>query len=543
MHPSLELTIRGTARTYPLADGVPLTIGRGGECEVAVEDQAVSRRHCTIEVRGTECVLTDLQSVNGTFVNDRLVRSARLSPGDAIRVGTTELDLRGPGVVARGLKSTLTADRSPMESVIRKRFDRTQVEWLSTFAGQAATREGELGLLQRAHRHLSMIERVSELMASVRDVQGLADAILGAILDVTGGDRAALVLRRKVPGTEGLEVAAARGRGASVESFIVSRTLVADVIEKGVSTFAYDAVNDDRFSEGASVVRQQVRSVMCVPLGTPDDILGALYVDTVSAPGRFGESELELLAALGNQAGVALHRVRLIGELERLLLDTIRAIAATIDAKDGYTHRHSERVSELSRRIAGELGLSAAETETVELAALLHDVGKIAVPDSILNKAGRLTAEEFDEMKKHPLHGARILSNIQSPSVTAVLPGVRCHHERWDGGGYPDGLRGETIPLLGRILGAADFIDALTSARSYRAPMPLDEAIALLRQGSGTHFDPRIVDAVLALHAAGELVPPDWEERLASRQMLLGAAGPGPQGSGGPSAAAPVAAP
>lgn len=165
----------------------------------------------------------------------------------------------------------------------------------------------------------------------------------------------------------------------------------------------------------------------------------------------------------------------------------------------------------LSKRIAVALDLSAEAQATVELSALLHDVGKIAVPDSILNKPGRLTPEEFDEMKKHPAHGARILGNIQSPSVKAVLPGVQCHHEKWDGTGYPEGLSGESIPMLGRLLGVADFVDALTSARAYRAAMPVPEAIELIRKGAGTHFDPEIAALVVRLHENGDLLPPGWE--------------------------------
>jgi putative nucleotidyltransferase with HDIG domain len=288
--------------------------------------------------------------------------------------------------------------------------------------------------------------------------------------------------------------------------------MVADVIDKGMSVFAHDAANDQRFSARASVADLQVRSVMCVPLRTTDQVLGALYVDSRSAPGRFSEADLELLAALGNQAGVALHRMRLMGELERLLIDTIRAIAATIDAKDGYTHRHSERVAALSRRIASEIGLSPEEQQTAQLAALLHDLGKIAVPDSILNKPGRLTPEEFEEMKKHPLHGAHILANIKSPSVAAVLPGVQYHHERWDGSGYPEGLRGDAIPLLGRLLGVADYFDAVTSPRTYRAPISADAAVESIRNEAGKHFDPRIAEAVVRLYTRGELVPSNWEE-------------------------------
>jgi putative nucleotidyltransferase with HDIG domain len=280
---------------------------------------------------------------------------------------------------------------------------------------------------------------------------------------------------------------------------------VADVIADGVSVFAHDAIHDARFSEGQSVIGQQIRSVMCVPLRTTDDIFGALYVDSLSGAGKFNEADLELLAAIGNQAGVAMHRVRLMGELERLLLDTIKAIAATIDARDGYTHRHSERVAALTAQLARELGLSEADRETAELAALLHDVGKIAVPDSILNKPGRLTPEEFLEMQKHPLHGAQILGNIQSATVKAVLPGVQYHHEKWDGTGYPEGLKADAIPFLGRLLGVADFYDALTSARAYRAAMPADEAMKLIENGAGTHFDPAVAAAAVRLFERGEL--------------------------------------
>ena len=514
----LELTVRGTDLRYALPEGTRITVGRMRECDIFVDDQAVSRRHCTIESRGAEVLLTDLGSANGTFVNERLVRSVSLTRGDVIRVGSMELAITGgdPTDAVPGWD-----DERTVESVISRRFEPSQFGWLGTLSGAGDTAGGDVGLLQRAQRHLSLLHRASEVLAAARDLGGLADATLGAILDVTGGDRAAIVLRRQDPSTGGVEVAAARGRTPQLERFTVSRTLVSDVIERGISTFAYDAVNDDRFAAGASVAGQRVRAVMCVPLRTADAVLGALYVDSLSAPGRFTEADLELLAALGNQAGVALHRVRLMGELERLLIDTIRAIAATIDAKDGYTHRHSERVAALSRRIAAELGLSHEAQQTAELAALLHDVGKIAVPDSILNKPGRLTAEEFEEMKKHPVYGARILANIQSPSVTAVLPGVQYHHERWDGSGYPEGLRGEAIPLLGRLLGVADFFDALTSARAYRDALSTEEAIALIRDGAGRHFDPQIAATVLQLHARGDLLPENWGELVAARDALV----------------------
>jgi putative nucleotidyltransferase with HDIG domain len=394
-------------------------------------------------------------------------------------------------------------DDDAIESVIRKTFEPARFDWLSALTTRP-DETAELGLLQRAQRHLSALHRVSELLAGARDLEGLSDITLTAILEVTAADRAAIVLRREDPSTGGAEIAAARARAPEHARFTVSRKLVSDVIEKGVSRFAHDTTAEG-FSRRHGVSGLPVRSVMCVPLRTTGEVLGALYVDSVSGAGRFTEADLELLAAVGNQAGVALHRVRLMGELGRLHLDTLRAIAATIDAKDGYTHRHSERVAMLARRLAQEIGLGPAEQEAAEFAALLHDLGKIAVPDAILNKPDRLTADEFEEMKKHPMLGASILANIQSAAVLAVIPGVQYHHEWWDGSGYPEGLRGEEIPLLGRVLAVADFFDALTSSRSYRQPLAVDEAIRKVAEGAGTHFDPRIADAALRLHARGAL--------------------------------------
>ena len=509
MPAAIEVAIRGTARVYALQEGVIVTAGRVAQCDIHVDDQAVSRRHCTLQARGAEVVVTDLGSANGTYVNERPIRTGSARHGDVIRIGSTVLECREAGKLHRVQHTSVGADEAGrMASVIRKRIEPSELEWLTHATVGTSL---DLALLQRAQRHLKTLHRVSEALAGARDLETLADAALQTILEVTDADRAAVVLRREGAAAGEAEVAAARSRAPLPGPFTVSRTLVSDVIGRGVSTFAHDASVDERFAAGQSVIGQGVRSVMCVPMRTTDAILGALYVDSQSTAGQFGEADLELLAAIGNQAGVALHRVRLLGQLEQLLLDTIRAIAATIDAKDGYTHRHSERVAALARRIAAEIGLGADEQEQAELSALLHDVGKIAVPDSILNKPGRLTTEEFDEMKRHPVHGARILSNIQSPLVTAVLPGVQYHHERWDGSGYPEGLRETAIPLLGRLLGVADFLDALTSTRAYRAPSSVEEVVKLIARNAGVHFDPAIAEAVVRLHARGELLPDDGD--------------------------------
>ncbi len=182
---------------------------------------------------------------------------------------------------------------------------------------------------------------------------------------------------------------------------------------------------------------------------------------------------------------------RHVEEVSALHMRTIEALALAIDAKDQTTHRHLHRVRTYALEIARELGLSQQEMDALRAAALLHDVGKLAVPDHIINKPGRLTPEEFEKMKIHPMVGAEILEKVLFPYP--VAPIVRAHHEKWDGSGYPDGLKGEDIPIGARILAAVDCLDALASDRQYRRALSLDRAMREVVALSGKAFDPKIV--------------------------------------------------
>ncbi len=179
-----------------------------------------------------------------------------------------------------------------------------------------------------------------------------------------------------------------------------------------------------------------------------------------------------------------------------LHLRTIEALALAIDAKDHTTHDHLQRVQLYATEIGKDLGLSEIELEALTAAAVLHDIGKLAVPESIISKPGKLTRSEFEKMKIHPVVGAEILERVAFPYP--VVPIVRSHHEKWDGSGYPYGLRGEEIPIGARILSAVDCLDALASDRQYRRALPLDEAMARVASESGTAFDPKVIQALQA---------------------------------------------
>jgi len=183
---------------------------------------------------------------------------------------------------------------------------------------------------------------------------------------------------------------------------------------------------------------------------------------------------------------------RHVEQIASLNMRTIEALALAIEAKDHTTHTHLQRVRTYAVEVAKELQLGEEQIEALRAAALLHDIGKLAVPEQIINKPGKLTPEEFEKMKVHPIVGAEILDRVAFPYP--VAPIVRSHHERWDGSGYPEGLAGETIPIGARILAAVDCLDALASHRQYRPALPLSEAMAKVKEKAGSWFDPKIVD-------------------------------------------------
>ncbi len=211
---------------------------------------------------------------------------------------------------------------------------------------------------------------------------------------------------------------------------------------------------------------------------------------------EFGTSQVSLLTTVTAMFASHANNRLMIQERERLLINMVRALVSAVELKDRYTCGHSERVGLFARRVAEEMGVPDEACQKLYLTGLLHDIGKIGVSDAVLNKEGPLTPEEFELIKRHPAEGWGILRELDE--LRYVLPGVLQHHERVDGKGYPDGLRGDAISLDGRVLAVVDAYDAMTSDRAYRKGMPHDRAIAILTEGAGTQWDPIVVSAFLA---------------------------------------------
>jgi HD-GYP domain-containing protein (c-di-GMP phosphodiesterase class II) len=208
----------------------------------------------------------------------------------------------------------------------------------------------------------------------------------------------------------------------------------------------------------------------------------------------FDSTDVKLFNSVASGCAVFIENRRLFKDIKELFIGSLKALTSSIDAKDNYTHGHSERVAFISRWIAEKLSeqeqLEEEQLHTVYLAGLLHDIGKIGIDETLLRKNGKLNEEEFTRIKMHPAIGAGILREIKQ--MRDIVPGVLCHHERVDGRGYPDGLSGDQIPLIGKIVGLADSFDAMTSKRTYRDAMSIEQALAEIKKGLGTQFDEKI---------------------------------------------------
>jgi HD-GYP domain-containing protein (c-di-GMP phosphodiesterase class II) len=238
-----------------------------------------------------------------------------------------------------------------------------------------------------------------------------------------------------------------------------------------------------------------IRAGAAVPIHLAGAVKGALTAGTITPERRFSPKDLETLTRLAELGAVALEQAAIREQLERAVESGVEAMAAAVDIRDSYTAEHSDGVVRLSCAVGERLGLDEATLGELEFAARLHDVGKIGVPDAVLRKEGPLDAEEWDLMRQHPVWGSEMLQRI--PGLRNVAKIVRHGHERWDGYGYPDGLKHQQIPLESRIVFACDAYHAMTSDRPYREALRPWIAVSELREGAGGQFDPDVVDALV----------------------------------------------
>ena len=358
--------------------------------------------------------------------------------------------------------------------------------------------------LKLKESQLRALMSVGQVINSSLGRRRVLEEVMDSLISLMRAERGFLMLRE--PDGE-LVVRIARGIAhvsLDEETFKVSRTVVRSVVESNAPVLTTNAQADPRFDAQMSVAAYQLRSILCVPLMLKEELIGVLYVDNRAHAGIFKEHDLALISAFADQAAVAINSARLFEdlqeshrELEKAYQATLEGWVRALDLRDKETEGHTQRVTILTYRLARSMGVSDDMLVHMTRGALLHDIGKMAIPDGILLKPGQLTDEERKLIQKHPIYAYEMLSPIDFLVPALDIP--YCHHERWDGTGYPRGLKQDEIPFAARIFPVIDVWDALTSDRPYRKAMPHNEVRQIIQADSGKHFDPHVVEAFMDL--------------------------------------------
>jgi len=343
---------------------------------------------------------------------------------------------------------------------------------------------GELGTLYEMSRSLGTTLDLDTLLESVvESVKRIFDAEIGYIVMVdreSGRMDVRSAPGERLPGS-GEAIRSSMGEWVIREG----RPLIFNPLAEGDGT-------SGRVDEVSGAV-----AALCVPMLSAEGTVGAITVGSHDSERRFNADDVRLLATIANHVTIAIGNISLFSSVQEAYLATVRALAAAIDAKDPYTRGHSDGVAEYALKIGQSMNLSPDQMMALEMAAYLHDIGKIGISEDILLKPGKLTEVEMGQMRHHPLIGANILKPVAFP--WPIAPIVRHHHEQFDGRGYPAGLRSDEIPLLARILTVADSFEAMVSDRPYRRGRSPQEAMLELRRCAGTQFDPRITEAFIGV--------------------------------------------
>ncbi len=345
---------------------------------------------------------------------------------------------------------------------------------------------------------LNSFIRATELINSTLELKVLLDVVMQLAMKMLNGEAASLLLLDEEKRQLYFESAQGEKTEKIERSYLTKGEGVADwVAQTGKDALVSDVSNDQRFCKKMDRFSGfETKSIMCVPLKVENRIIGVTEVMNKKGRGTFTSTDLVLLKTLSSQAALAIEKAKLYHKLNNMGMAVVKSLATAIDAKHPYTRGHSERVVKYALIIARELNFSMEEKRKVQLAGLLHDIGKIGIPESILEKEGSLSKEDWIILKKHPIMGAEILSPIEE--LKEIIPIIRYHHERLDGTGYPDGLKGGEIPLISRILSVADAFDSITSPRLYRKQESDIVAMREIKNNEKSQFDIKCAEAFIA---------------------------------------------
>jgi response regulator RpfG family c-di-GMP phosphodiesterase len=335
----------------------------------------------------------------------------------------------------------------------------------------------------------------------------LAQSVVEVACKLIHSDTGSLMLIDK--NDNDLYIAASRGIPTNIAKHTrmkIGEGVAGRVAHTGKPIFVEDIETDVRFLRSNVVERYTSKSFISVPLRVKNRVAGVLNINAPEISTKLEDRDVRLLTILADQAAMTLENIELYNNLQDFYFEMVQTLARVIDAKDSYTHDHADRARHYAKLIAVRMHLPQAIVRHIEYAALMHDIGKIGIEESILKKPGKLSPEEIEIIKKHPSIGNKIIAPVTF--LSPIAPMVLYHQEWYNGQGYPEGLAGEEIPLGARIVSVIDAYDAMTSDRPYRKALSNDIAISELRKGAGTQFDPDIVDIFIdILRDEGTQIP------------------------------------
>jgi HD-GYP domain-containing protein (c-di-GMP phosphodiesterase class II) len=389
----------------------------------------------------------------------------------------------------------------------RADFSGQDLEHLSSISGSIGSLLENIQLWAETRQHNSQLEllnKVSHLVNSSLDTKEIRRRTIEAATRLVDSEVGSLLLLD--PDTDELffEVALGeKGREVKKVRLKSSEGVAGWVVKHGRPLVILDCDKDPRWSKRVDRVSKFVtRDMICVPVNVKGKTIGALQ--TINRrTGHYTEEDRDLLMFLANQVAGALENARLFSEVQRTFMETSEALADAIELRDAYTGGHTRRVTQYSLAIGENLGLDDEDIVELRVSAILHDIGKLGVDDQVLRKPGRLDKDEFEQMKRHPQLGAEVLDHIRY--LENSLPGIKFHHERPDGRGYPAGLKGKKIPLIARIIAVADTYDAMTSDRPYRKGLNKTVAVKEIIACAESQFDAEVVNAFLKAFKSGAI--------------------------------------
>lgn len=462
------------------------SIGRQLDVDIKLADSLVSRKHAAIQVKDGKAIIRDLNSRNKTYINGRPVEKLILNDGDEIRIGNSL-------IIYREVNEIFEEENEDNPVAISRIFEIEKNPLFEKEADEYSQTE-----LKLANQKLIALYKIGNIINTYLEPKVLLTKILSGIFDIINVDRGSILLWDEEKEDFELAISQSRDDTTPDTKMQFSRTIIDQVFSKKEAILTLDAKEDERFQTGQSIILQNIRSAMCVPMSVQDKILGVIYLDTKQQHREnFGEKDLELLSAIGMQAGIALENARLYSELKEVFVSAIASLASAIEAKDPYTKGHSERVSYLSEKLANKIGLESDECNNTKLAGLLHDIGKIGIPESILNKPSKINDAEIAVIQTHPLISHQIIAKMKGLKNIAEI--AKHHHEKVDGSGYPEHLSNSEIPLISKIIAIADTYDALTSDRVYRDKLKPEQALEYIQKNVDTAFEKELVEAFFDL--------------------------------------------